>query len=131
MIYLALKFRKISIGNPDMVQVGEYSLLALTDAGLWSQLKNKVVLSEDVKQVLVYVERGDVDAGFVYITDAKTAQPGTINIVTIVPVSTSIDYPIAVVSSSTHKEKAQKFIDFVTGKDGQDILNTYGFVLQS
>ena len=123
--------QKISIGNPDTVPVGKYSLLALNKAGLWSQLKNKAVLAEDVKQVLVYVERGDVDAGFVYITDAKTAQPGTIKIVTIVPVSTSIDYPIAVVSSSTHKEKAQKFIDFVTGKEGQDILNTYGFVLQS
>jgi len=123
--------QKISIGNPDTVPVGKYSLLALNKVGLWSQLKNKAVLAEDVKQVLVYVERGDVDAGFVYITDAKTAQPGTINIVTIVPVSTSIDYPIAVVSSSMHKEKAQRFIDFVTGKEGQDILNTYGFVLQS
>ncbi len=123
--------QKISIGNPGTVPAGKYSLLALNKVYLWSQLKNKAVLAEDVKQVLVYVERGDVDAGFVYITDAKTAQPGTIKIVTLVPVSTSIDYPIAVVSSSTHKEKAQKFIDFVTGKDGQDILNTYGFVLQS
>jgi molybdate transport system substrate-binding protein len=112
-----------------MVQVGEYSLLALTDAGLWSQLKNKVVLSEDVKQVLVYVERGDVDAGFVYITDAKTARPKTIKIVTNVPVNIPIDYPIAVVSSSTHKEKAQKFIDFMTEKDGREILQKYSFVL--
>jgi molybdate transport system substrate-binding protein len=123
--------QKISIGNPGTVPVGNYSLLALNKADLWSQLKNKAVLAEDVKQVLVYVERGDVDAGFVYKTDAKAAQPGTIKIVTVVPVSTSIDYPLAVVSSSTHKEKAQKFIDFVTGKDGQDILNTYGFVPQS
>ena len=123
--------QKIGIGNPGTVPVGKYSLLALNKVGLWSQLKNKAVLAEDVKQVLVYVERGDVDAGFVYITDAKTAQPGTIKIVTIVPVSTSIDYPIAVVSSSTHKEKAKKFIDFVTGKEGQDILNTYGFVPRS
>ncbi len=125
------KIQRISIGNPDTVPVGEYSLLALNEAGLWSQLKNKAVLAEDVKQVLVYVERGDVDAGFVYITDAKTAQPGTIKIITSVPVSTPINYPIAVVYSSTHKEKAQKFIDFVIGKDGQDILSTHDFVPQS
>jgi molybdate transport system substrate-binding protein len=124
------KIQKISIGNPDIVPVGKYSLLALTDAGLWSQLKNKMVLAEDVKQVLVYVERGDVDAGFVYVTDAKTAKPGTIKIVTNVPVNIPIDYPIAIVSSSTHKDKAQKFIDFVTEKDGQEILQKYGFVLQ-
>ncbi len=43
------KIQKISIGNPDTVPVGEYSLLALNEAGLWSQLKNKAVLAEDVK----------------------------------------------------------------------------------
>ena len=41
--------QKISIGNPGTVPAGEYSLLALTEAGLWSQLKNKTVLAEDVK----------------------------------------------------------------------------------
>ncbi len=55
---------------------------------MWIQLKNESVLAEDVKQVLVYVERGDVNAGFVYISDAKTTQPGTIKIVTSVPFST-------------------------------------------
>ena len=125
------KIQKISIGNPDTAPVGKYTRLALTEAGLWSQLENKTVLAEDVKQVLVYVERGEVDAGFVYITDAKTAKPGTIKIVTNVSVSTPITYPIAVVSSSEHKEKAQKFLDFVTGKEGQEILKEYGFVAQS
>ncbi|MGA9189936.1 MAG: molybdate ABC transporter substrate-binding protein [Methanosarcina sp.] len=125
------KIQKISIGNPDTAPVGKYTRLALTEAGLWSQLENKLVLAEDVKQVLVYVERGEVDAGFVYITDAKTAKPGTIKIVTNVSVSTPVTYPIAVVSSSEHKEKAQKFLDFVTGKEGQKILKEYGFVAQS
>lgn len=125
------KIQKISIGNPDTVPVGEYSLLALTEAGLWNQLKNKAVLAENVKQVLVYVESAEVDAGIVYITDAKSAQPGTVKIVTNIYVSEPINYPIALVSSSNHKEKAQKFIDFVTKKDGQEILKKYGFVLQS
>lgn len=118
---------KISIGNPDTAPVGKYSLLALTEAGLWNQLENRTIRAEDVKQVLVYVERGEADAGFVYMTDAKTAEPGTIKIVTNVPVSTPVSYPIAVVSSSEHKEEAQEFLDFVTGEEGQDILEKYGF----
>ena len=111
--------------------VGEYSPLALNETGLWSQLKNKAVLAEDVKQVFVYVERGDADAGFVYVTDAKTAQPGTIKIVTSVSVSTPINYPIAIISSSPHKENAQKSLDFVTGAEGPKILKEDGFVPQS
>jgi molybdate transport system substrate-binding protein len=125
------KVQKIGIGNPDTVPVGNYTRTALTEANVWSQLENKTVLAEDVKQVLTYVERGEVDAGFVYITDAKTAKPGTIKVVTNVSVSTPVTYPIAVVSSSEHKEKAQKFLDFVTGKEGQEILKRYGFVPQS
>ena len=125
------KIQKISIGNPDTVPVGNYSRTTLTEAGLWSQLENKLVLAEDVKQVLVYVERGEVDAGFVYMTDAKTAQPGTVKIVANVPVSIPVNYPIAVVSSSEHKEEAQKFLEFVTGEEGQTILKKYGFTIIS
>jgi len=61
------------------------------------------------------------------MTDAKTAEPGTIEIVTNVTVSTPINYPIAVVSASDNKEEAQEFVDFVIGEEGQEILEEYGF----
>jgi molybdate transport system substrate-binding protein len=122
---------RIAIGNPETAPVGKYTTQALTEAGIWDQLENKTVLAEDVKQALVYVERGEVDAGFVYMTDAKTADPGTIKIVATVPVSTPVTYPIAVVSASDNKEEAQEFIDFVTGKEGQEILEEYGFTPES
>ena len=125
------QIEKIGIGNPDTVPVGKYARLALTEAGLLEPLEKKMVLAEDVKHVLVYVEREEVDAGFVYMTDAKTAKPGTIRIVTSVPVSTPVTYPIAVVSSSEHKEEAQEFVDFVTGEEGQEVLEKYGFTALS
>jgi molybdate transport system substrate-binding protein len=125
------KVEKISTCNPDTAPAGKYARSALTEAGLWSQVENKTVLADDVKQVLTYVERGEVDAGFVFVSDVETAQPGTVKIVTNVSVNVPITYPIAVVSSSTHKEKAQKFIDFVTGREGQEILKGNGFATQS
>lgn len=123
----AQEVERIAIGNPDSVPVGNYTRTALTEAGIWDQLENKFVLAEDVKAVLTYVERGEVDAGFVYMTDAMTAEPGTIEIVTNVTVSTPVTYPIAVVSASDNKEEAQEFVDFVTGEEGQEILEEYGF----
>ena len=125
------KVQKISIGNPDTAPVGKYTRTALNETGLWNQLENKMVPAEDVKQVLLYVERGEVDAGFVYMTDARVAQPGTVKIVASVPVSTPVKYPIAVVSSSEHKEEAQEFVDFVTGEEGQKTLQKYGFTVTS
>jgi molybdate transport system substrate-binding protein len=125
------KVQRIGIGNPDTVPVGNYTRTALTEAGLWSQLVNKTIPGEDVRQVLTYVERGEVDAGFVYSTDAKSAQPGTIKVVSNVSVGIPITYPIAVVSSSNHQATAQKFVDFVNSPEGQEILKQDGFVTQS
>ncbi|WP_440948398.1 molybdate ABC transporter substrate-binding protein [Methanosarcina sp. T3] len=122
---------RIAIGNPETAPVGKYTTQSLTEAGIWDQLEDKTVLAEDVKQVLVYVERGEVDAGFVYMTDAKTAEPGKIKVVATVPVTTPVSYPIAVVSASENKEEAQEFIDFVTGQEGQEILEEYGFTPES
>ncbi|MGB9928945.1 MAG: molybdate ABC transporter substrate-binding protein [Methanosarcina sp.] len=122
------RVEKIAIGNPDTAPVGKYTKLALTEAGLWNQLENKTVLAEDVRQTLVYVERGEVDAGFVYLTDAMAADPGAVKVITNVSVSTPVKYPIAIVSSSENKEEAQEFVDLVTGEEGQAVLEKYGFI---
>ena len=120
---------RIAIGNPDTAPVGRYARQSLIEAGLWDSVVDKVIFAENVKQVLTYVERGEVDAGFVYLTDVDGAKPGSIDVVCSVPVSIPIRYPIAVVSSSTNKAIAENFNNFVTGEDGRKILNEHGFWL--
>ena len=58
------------IGNPKTVPVGQYAEESLRALGLWDRLQPKLVLAENVRQALEYVARGEVDAGFVYTTDA-------------------------------------------------------------
>jgi molybdate transport system substrate-binding protein len=117
----------ICIGNPETAPVGKYTVEALEETGLWDELESKTLLADDVKQVLVYVERGEVDAGFVYSTDAATSEPDTIEIKATVPTVTPINYPIAVLSASEHQNEAQTFVDFVTSDEGKTILESYGF----
>ncbi|TGC07308.1 molybdate ABC transporter substrate-binding protein [Methanolobus halotolerans] len=119
--------KTIAIGNPETVPAGKYAKESMTTAEIWDNVSGKMLMGENVKQVLVYVERGETDAGFVFSTDALTAQAGTIEVITSVPVSTPITYPIAVVSSTTHLEESQKFVDFITGENGRIILEQYGF----
>ncbi|AGF96154.1 molybdate-binding protein [Methanosarcina mazei Tuc01] len=73
------------------------------------------------------METGEVDAGFVFITDAESGQKDLYEIAFTVPVNESITYPIAVINESANKEGAQEFVDFVTGIRGQEILAEYGF----
>lgn len=120
---------KIAIGNPESAPVGKYTKQALETAGLWQKIQNRIILAENVKQVLTYVEAGEADAGFVYMTDARNEKENRSRIVYTVPVNEPISYPIAVVKSSENAKEAQEFVDFVTGNEGQEILVKYGFEL--
>ena len=61
---------RIAIGNPKTVPAGRYARAALTDAGLWETLENRLVYAGNVRQAVEYVARGDACAGLVYRTDA-------------------------------------------------------------
>lgn len=118
--------KRIAIGNPDSVPVGRYTKAALTKTGLWDAISGKFVLAESVRQVLDYLSRGEVDAGFVYATDAK--QGGDkVKTILEVPVETPVAYPIAVLEGSKDKKDAAAFVAFVTSPTGQAILAKYGF----
>ena len=118
--------KRVAVGNPDSVPVGRYTKAALTKLGEWDALSPKFVLSESVRQVLDYLSRGEVDAGFVYGTDAK--QGGDkVKVVAEVPLENPISYPIAVLSATGNKKDAATFVSFVTSPKGQEILAKYGF----
>lgn len=117
---------KISIGNPDSVPVGRYAKAALEKQGIWAAVAPKCVMGISVKQVLEYVMRGEVEAGFVYGTDAVIAKD-KVRLVAEIPTVKPINYPAAVVAASTKQEQAQSFIHYLQGAEGRAILTKYGF----
>lgn len=117
--------KRIAIGNPASVPVGRYTQEALTSAKLWETLQPKLVPGESVRQALDYITRGEVDAGFVFATDAKIAG-AKVKLVQEVPTTTAVRYPIAVVAGSKNP-MAKAFVDFVMGAQGQKVLQAYGF----
>ncbi len=120
------KLERLAVGNPDSVPAGRYTRDSLTSAGLWEKLQPKYVLGQSVRQVLDYVSRGEVDAGFVYGTDARQAGD-KVRVVMKMEGHEPVLYPIAVVSASTHKKLAQDFVDFVLSPAGRAVLEKYGF----
>ncbi len=80
-----------------------------------------------VTDVLGKVTSGQADAGLVYVTDAQ----GAGDKVTAIPFPESSGavntYPIAVLNESTNLAAAQKFVDLVTGPQGQEVLAAAGF----
>jgi len=118
--------QRVAIGNPDSVPVGRYARAALQDAGLWEAITAKTITTQNVRQSLDYVARGEVDAGFVYASDYQ-AMPGRVVRAFDVPLKTPISYPVAVIKDSARAAEARRFVAFVVSPQGQAILRRHGF----
>jgi len=116
---------KIAIGDSKTVPAGLYAQTFLENAGIYDMLKPKFIPAANVRQVLAYVERGEVDAGFVYYSDTLKSN------MTVSPINESlypqIVYPIAVINDSQQPVISRQFIEYVQSNVGQTILRKYGF----
>ena len=117
---------RIAIGKPESVPAGHYAQEALALAGRWEALKSKYVFGENVRQVLDYVARGEVEAGFVYSTDARLMKD-TVRVVGPVKTKRPILYPIAVIRDGGNESGARRFVDAVRSESGRSVLARCGF----
>jgi molybdate transport system substrate-binding protein len=119
---------KIAIGDPKTVPAGQYAQELLRNMQLWQKIESRLIMGENVRQVLDYVARGEVDAGIVYATDVPIAQG---RVVTVARASDKnygpILYPVAVVENSPSAKAAKEFIDLVVSPAGVQILEKHGF----
>jgi molybdate transport system substrate-binding protein len=120
---------KLAIGNPKTVHAGQYAEEALRYLKIWDTLQSRIVYGENVRQVMDYVIRGEVDAGLVYASDTSIA-PGKISVAARAPKESisAIVYPIAVVKGSGNLQASRHFIDLTLSSAGQAILKKYGFL---
>ena len=117
---------RIAVANPASVPVGRYAKGALDKAGLWSAIEAKAVGTQNVRQSLDYVTRGEVDAGFVYATDAAVMKD-KVRVAFEVRVDTPILYPIARTAGGANAEEAGSFVAHVLSPAGQAVLSKHGF----
>ncbi len=120
---------RIALGDPRSVPAGDYGRQVLQFFGLLEQLRPKLVYGQDVRQVLSYVETGNVDAGLVYLTDARTSSQ--VRVVAVAPPQSHqpIIYPGAVINSSSHPQAAEDFLDFLTQPPARKVFDQAGFKL--
>ena len=125
---LDARVRRIVIGSPKTVPAGQYAEESLRALGLWERLQPKLVFAENVRQALDYVARGEVDAGFVYTTDAATRAEGVKD--AFRPPDDSyrpIVYPGAVVTGAKQPALGQAFLDLLGSPQVRTVLSRFGF----
>jgi len=121
-------FGRIAVVNPKTSPAGRYAEEVFASAGISAALRHKLVIAENVRQVLDYVARAEVDAGVVYATDAAT-RPREVRVVAVAPPGSHqpVIYPIAVLKGAANTEGARAFVAAVRSGAGRAILARYGF----
>ncbi len=120
---LAKKSVKVALCQPQ-VPCGVVAAEVFKNVGITVK---PVTLQTDVKSVLTQVELGNVDAGMVYVTDAKAAGAKVKGITIPANENASTLYPIAAISGGKHKSEAQAFVAYVLSPAGQNVLAAAGF----
>ncbi|WP_317203290.1 molybdate ABC transporter substrate-binding protein [Janthinobacterium sp.] len=118
---------RVAISNPASVPVGRYAQRALEAAKMWTSVQAKAISTQNVRQSLDYVARGEVDAGFVYNTDAALMKD-KVRVAFEVPLDVAVSYPIASVKGGANGAEAQRFVGFMLTPPAQAILAKYGFL---
>lgn len=122
-------FRRIALADPSAVPAGVYAKQYLESQHLWSAIAPRVVPTLNVRAALAAVDSGNVDAAFVYRTDAAMAAHSTIVFAVARAQGPKIIYPAAIIKGGSHSEAARRFLQYLRGPDARRVFERFGFVV--
>ena len=118
---------KIAVGDFSSVPVGLYAKDTLLSLELLDKLHSKLVFAKNAIQAITYVETKNVQAGFVYKTDALMSK--NIKIASNVDPSSHrpIKYYHAIIKNSPQSKIANTFLLFIEKQSSLKLFQDYGF----
>lgn len=123
------KAKRIAIAEPKTVPAGIYARKYLEQIGLWSNVVNVLVPTENVRGALSAVASGNVDAGIVYKTDAAISKKVRIAYEAPARDVPKISYPMAVLRDSKASDKARDFLRHLESEPVQKLFEKHGFIV--
>ena len=127
---LVTKSQKIAVADPRAVPAGIYTKEYLTRLGLWQKLEPKIVPTENVRAALAAVESENVDAGFVYKTDANISSKVRIAFTVAVEQGPPIRYPVALIKEAKEKNAAARFLAYLESASARKTFERYDFIVK-
>lgn len=124
-----LALDRIALGTPQSVPAGQYAKQALEAQGIYRELEqsNRLVFAKDVRQALLYADRGEVDGAFVYATDALLARQARTVLVVPEELYDRVSYPLGLTVTGAGKEAARRFMAFMVSEQAIGVLEKFGF----
>jgi molybdate transport system substrate-binding protein len=127
---LDAQIQKVAIANPEHAPYGRAAVAALKQAGLYDQLKSKLVIGENISQAAQFVQSGSAQAGIVALSLALSpAMKDGHRWLVPENLYPPLDQSVVILKSSANKSAAKAFLEFLRTPDAQSTLSRYGFTL--
>jgi molybdate transport system substrate-binding protein len=120
------RIKRVAIANPEHAPYGFAAREALRKAGVWEKLQPKLVLGENIRQTLQFIQTGNAEAGIVALSVANV--PEIRYRVVDNRLHSPLKQAVAVVRGSPNEATARRFIAYVLGKEGQAVMKKCGFL---
>ncbi|HEY6118489.1 MAG TPA: molybdate ABC transporter substrate-binding protein [Pyrinomonadaceae bacterium] len=118
---------RIAIANPDHAPYGVAAREALQSAGIWDQVKPKLIYADNIRQALQFAQTGNVEVALVALSLSLNSNGSWV----LVPESLHqpLDQACAVIKSTRHESQAREFATFLKSEQGRAVLRKYGFTI--
>lgn len=124
------RLERIAVASPKSVPAGEYAMEALRNTGIDKQLEKKLAMARDVRECLLYAERGEADGAFVYKTDALLSKEVTIWFTVPQKYYSRVVYMSALTVAGAKNQDAVNFFSFIRSSEAHSFLSKYGFEIR-
>jgi molybdate transport system substrate-binding protein len=123
--------KKIAIANPKHAPYGRAAVAAMEYFKVYDQIKDKLILGENISQAAQFIESGACDIGIVALSLALAPAMKTGGQYWEIPANAHppLEQGAVILKQSKNPEAARQFLEFIKGSQGQEIMKRYGFTL--
>ncbi len=122
--------QKIAIANPAHAPYGRAAVAALQHAGLYEQLRSKLVYGENISQAAQFAQSGSTQVGILALSLALSPNMKSGDR-WLIPseIYPALDQAAVLLNSSANKAGARAFLEFVNSEGGREVLSQHAFTL--
>jgi molybdate transport system substrate-binding protein len=123
--------KKIAIANPKHAPYGRAAVAAMEHFKVYDQVKDKLILGENISQAAQFIESGACDIGIIALSLALAPTMQTRGTYWEVPAVAHppLEQGAVILKQSKNQEAARQFLEFIKGPQGQEVMKRYGFTL--
>lgn len=121
--------RVIGVAKPVLAPYGDAAVAALQHAGIWDQVRDKIVYAENISMAKQFGSSGNAD---VVLTAYSLVIREHGTVIKVDPALYSpIEQSLAILAHPPHPQPAQTFVDFLCRGAGREVLREYGYKVAS